>query len=153
MNIYRWFSKLVLFLAGPLLIASCTSTPSVEINSLAEDEPLIGTWINQEPGRGSKAVFTPDGKVFYYFNATDEEPDMEARYTIQELWTDDEGYHYYKVLEKWTDFPYNELKAVNWYKLYMIHPSGDVFEGNWSRSKYPEEISPGMDYYHVDHRE
>ena len=116
-------------------------------------EPLVGVWLNQEPGRGSKNIFTPDGKVLYYYNAANEEPDLEARYTIEEKWTDEEGYVYYKVLEYWSDYPYNESEAAEWYKLYKIHSSGDVFEGNWSTISYPEEISPDIDHYHVDIRE
>ena len=53
-----------------------------------DKEPLVGTWLNQEPGRVTKNIFTPDGKALYYYNAANEEPDLEARYTIEEKWTD-----------------------------------------------------------------
>jgi hypothetical protein len=129
------------------------SGPGALVEEPTPEELLVGTWINHEPGRGTKNVITPDGKEFYYLNAANEEPSMEARYTIEETWTNEEGYQYYKVLEKWTNYPYDEAKAVLWYKLYRIDSSGDVFEGNWSRSSYPDEIGPNKPNYHVDHRE
>lgn len=147
MNTQKLFAYLLLLLAGSLLLISCATTASVD------EELLVGTWLNQEPGRGTKAIFSSDGKVLYYVDAASAEPNMEARYTIEEKWTDEEGNVYHKVLETWSNYPYNEAQAVEWYKLYMIHPSGDVLEGNWSQIRYPEEITPGQDYYHVDVRQ
>ena len=94
----RLFLNWILLLSGLLLLISCTTTSSVD------EEPLVGTWIIQQPEDGGKSIFTSDGKIFYYLGAADEEPYMEARYTIEEKWTDDEDYLYYKVLETWSHF-------------------------------------------------
>jgi ankyrin repeat protein len=134
----------------PLDVAANEQT--AEILGEAGEELLIGTWLGL-PGVGGKVIITPGGMAFYYFDPTDDQPDMEGRITIEEKWTDEEGNTYYKVLEYWSDYPYNESEAAKWFKLYLLRPAGDVLEGNWSQIAYPEEINPSLGDYHVDTRE
>jgi ankyrin repeat protein len=137
---------------GLIAIDIAGNEQTAEILGEAGEEPLIGTWLGL-PGVGGKVIITPGGMAFYYIDAANDQPNMEGRITIEEKWTDEEGYTYYKVLEHWSDYPYNESEAGEWFKLYMLRPAGDVLEGNWSQIAYPEEINPSLGDYHVDTRE
>lgn len=119
-----------------------------------KDEPLYGVWVNEdynEVSEFAKYIYYPDGKGLSYGKTTDQEPQYECRFTIQEKWTDNEGIIYYKVLMKWASPPYQKLYATPWYVSVKIHPSGDVTEIIASRDKFYEEIKPGDDYWYLIH--
>ncbi len=140
MKTKRLLVNWVLFLTGLLLLVSCTTTPPVE------DEPYYGTWANEERIGWGKYVNSPDGKGLFYRSATDSEPMMEARYTIEEKWTGEDGYVYYKVASMASSIPYDESSAAPWYSLNRIDPSGDVLEFVASQNTYPGEIKSGAGY-------
>jgi hypothetical protein len=137
----------ILILAGSLLIMSCATTPS------AEDEPLYGTWANEQDPQAGKYVHSPDGTGFWYREATDDEPAMESRFTIEEKSTDEDGNTHYKVLAKWDEIPYDESLAVPWYVVIMIDPSGDVMESVASEVSYPARVNRNDPWYRIHYRQ
>ena len=111
-----------------------------------EDEPLYGTWANEERIGLGKYTYSPDGTSLFYRSGRDSEPFLEAHYTIEEKWTDEEGNIYYKIKSNTSSIPYDESSAVPWYSLNKIDPPGDGLEFVASRNTYPEEIRSGTGY-------
>ena len=98
-------------IAALLLFSSCATKPYVP----TEDEPLYGTWANEEYNEESDAgmyIYYPAGRGLSYGKTTDPEPRYECRFTIEEKWTDKEGNIYYRFLAKWARTPYDESLAT-----------------------------------------
>jgi hypothetical protein len=70
-----------------ILLASCATSPP----ELARvEEPLYGTWVNEEYGAAHRFVYIPDGTMLIY-NRGAKEPYRESRFSIKEKWTDEIG--------------------------------------------------------------
>lgn len=115
-----------------------------------EDEPLFGTWVNEE---GSMHVYYSDGKGLGYQRKSDPEPRWEFRFTIEEKWTDEEGNIFYKVLAKWSRPPYDESHASTWLDSIKIQPSGDVMESVGYQGTHYSEINPKDPRYTIRYKE
>ena len=147
MRIGKLIPSGAVFVAALLIFTNCATKPHVAKG----DEPLYGTWANEEYGFGGVYVYRPDGTGLGYSKTTDPEPQWECRFVIETKSTDEEGNIYYHVLEKWTSRPYYEDVAVRWYLSIKIVPSGDVMESIASRSSYVDEITPGAPYWYRIH--
>lgn len=147
MKTRRLLPNWLLVLAGSLLVVSCATTPSAKV------EPLYGTWANDKDPQAGKYVFSPDGTGFWYEKATDDEPTLESRQTIEEKWTDEDGNTNYRILAKWDQTPYGESSAVSWYVIVMIDASGDVMESVASRTSYPAGINRSSSWYRIHYRQ
>jgi hypothetical protein len=82
----------------PLFVAVCATRPA----ALKPDDPLFGTWVNEEYeklGRrgGGKAVLFADGRQLDYVYIADTEPIGESRNTIEKVWVDSGGNHWYRI--------------------------------------------------------
>ena len=136
-------------LMAAVLMATCTTTQPRKMAKA--EEPLYGTWVNDEYGAGNKEVLTSDGKGFEY-NRGAAQPYSEYRVTLEEKWTDETGNIFYKGFAKWSGYPYNESKARKWYFLYRINAAGDTLEVVVSPSDYPTEVSKVGGSYWIYHR-
>ena len=143
----------VVVLMVAVLVVSCATKTHVP----TEDEPLYGTWLNEEyeesTDEGSMRIFYPDGKVMHYGKKSDPEPRWECRFTIEEKWTDQEGNICYKVLSKCGSPPYNESRASSFRMSIKIHPSGDVMESVAYAGTYYQEIRPDDLRYKIHYRQ
>jgi hypothetical protein len=153
MKTIRLLLNLALFLVGLLVIIGCTSTQSVD--DAVDDEPYYGTWVSEDHPDQGKFVLNPDGSCFRYKLPTDSEPGAECRYTFEEKWRDDEGNYYYRVLETWSDGPYDESSTYEAFNITMIDPSGHTQVVAWSHEDWPEEIptTQTMSMYEVFYRQ
>ena len=114
-----------------------------------DDEPLYGTWANVQYGSFGQYVYNPDGTALSYTKAGDIEPRTQCQCTIEEKWTDGEGNTYYKVLEYWDAFPYDELDGSEWYFIHRINPSGDVKFSVSSMNEYTDEFADPIGRFHI----
>ena len=136
----------VVVLMVAVLIVSCATKPYVP----TEDEPLYGTWVNEE---GGMTIYYPDGTGKSYAKKSDPEPLRECRFIIEEKWTDREGNIYYHVLAKWSLRPYDESRTGKWYVSIKIQPSGNIMESVGYQGTQYEEIRPGDPRYTIRYRQ
>lgn len=113
------------------------------------DEPLYGIWVNEEYGSFGQYVYNPDGTALSYAKVGDIDPRAQCQCTIEEKWTDGEGNTYYKVLENWDAFPYDELDGSEWYFIHRINPSGDVKFSVSSMHEYADEFADPIGRFHI----
>lgn len=146
----------------PLLAVTCATKPY----AAQADEPLYGTWVNEEYANlglvrrnvsDVKYVFTDGGKFFPYTSMSDAEPTFEGRLSFDEKWTDNQGNVYYKAVQTWRWYPYDEGKpfppgSVH-NVLYRINVAGNTLETVCNQLKYPEDFSDYAGWYMVHHRQ
>jgi hypothetical protein len=148
--------------ALPLFAITCATKPYVA----DEDEVLYGTWVNEEYAdlglvrRNSAAVkfvYTADGKFFLYCDCSDAQPTFEGRLAFDEKWIDSRGNVYYKAVQTWRSFPYEEGLPCHLrppcYVLFRINAAGEVLESVSNQLKYPEEFSHYAGWYMVHYRQ
>jgi hypothetical protein len=126
----------------PLLALGC-ATGAVVVKA---DDPLFGTWINEEYGGVSKSspqkcVIFSAGRELDYKTMSDAQPEWEGRFTIEKAWVDEEGNHWYKT--RWTGnyFPYRIEESWKGFGLTRINNSGTIMESVSAEAGYPEELS------------
>lgn len=119
---------------------------------LKADDPLLGTWVNEEYGgvsnmRSQKLVIFAEGRELDYRNIPDTEPEFEGRFTLERTWVDEEGSHWYKMRYRANYYPYRETESWGGYALTRVNAEGAVLEGVNAGAGYPEQMSViGGDY-------
>jgi hypothetical protein len=104
-----------------------------------------------------KWAIAPEGKFFQYSSTSDPEPLFEGRLSFDEKWTDSQGNVYYKAVQTWGWYPYDENKLCPscppFYVLYRINAAGDVLESVSNQAEYPEEFSHYDGWYLIHYRQ
>jgi hypothetical protein len=139
----------------PLLALGCATRAAV----VKADDPLFGTWINEEYGgiskgtEAQKCVIFSDGRELDYQTMSDADPEWEGRFTIEEKWVDEEGNHWYKT--SWTAnyYPYRKEESWKGFGLMRVNASGTILEGVSAEAGYPEELSVIGGAYGVYYRQ
>jgi hypothetical protein len=146
-----------------LLRASCCLLPILAVTcatqskALKPDDPLVGTWINEdydklEKGWIAKAVVSSDLRELDYTHIADAQPMQECRHVLEEMWVDAEGNHWYKLRTTMWAYPSGAGK-VEGYSLTRINSAGTIFEGVFAQYGYPPTVDPlgpsyGIMYQH-----
>jgi hypothetical protein len=142
----------------PLFAITCATKPYVA----DVDEPLYGTWVNEEyatlglvrrDSAAVKYVYTADGKFFLYCTLSAAEPVYEGRLAFEEKWVDGRGNVYYKAVKTWKSNPYDCHLCPPCYVLFRVNAAGDVLETVSNQLKYPEEFSHYAGWYMVHYRQ
>ena len=113
---------------------------------------FIGTWINPEYNKWTesklfgKLVIKSDSVMMAYDKETSEWP-TEMTMRIDDRWSDEQGYTYYKVHVVWT----GGFMVVH--ELWRIDENKNTLELNWYRASYPDEINPKSGYYQIYYRQ
>jgi hypothetical protein len=126
--------------------------------ALNEDDPLFGTWINQEydkSGRSTTArsVITPDGRQLDYEHIADTVPAYESELGIEETWVDASGNRWYKI--RWTAWSYPGGTKIKGYSVSRVSQGGAVIEGVSAQYGYPEpeQLAPLGPNYGIMYRQ
>lgn len=140
----------------PILALSAQAKTAV----LPPDDPLFGTWVNEEYdqaiARGengvSKIVIYSDGRELCYRRIADAEPIREWFQSYEETWVDAEGSHWYKINETGWMYPSRAAKSQGFW-FCKVGSGGTVLEGVWAQYGYPEDVSPTGPSYGMYKRE
>jgi hypothetical protein len=133
-------SILILVLALLIVVGSCATGKKAYVAK--EDEELFGTWINPDYDASwihAKIVVKPDGTWSEYKMSYDDKPLLKGEYTINDKWTDSDGYNFYKIILTAHYMPY--------YILSKIDKTGNVYEDLWSTVEMPSEFDPDNKLY------
>ncbi len=127
----------------PVLPLSAQAKPSA-------DEPLYGTWVNEEFGTGKgpqKSVILADGRILDYILIADGEPHYESKFWIEDQSTDQEGNYWYKLRVKTWYYGYPQTEANifgDGYSLVKVNASRAAIESVWAGSRMPDEEDWGL---------
>jgi hypothetical protein len=125
---------------------------TAQAKSAAADEPLFGTWVNEEFGTGKgcpqKCMLYPDGRELDYMMTTDEQPWWENKFKIEDRWRDNDGNNWYTL--SWTGgyYGYFDTSAVSCgskgYSLVKVGASGTTIESVTAESRIPDAEDWGL---------
>jgi hypothetical protein len=138
----------------PLLALTCATKPA-----LKPDDPLFGTWINDNYDRAraevmARIVYSRDGRELRYRHIADAEPVYDGTFVVEEKWVDTEGYRWYKI--QWAGKCCRTGKL--WYTkaLARVNPAGTIREANttgYVYPLYPDEFGPQAAGYGIMYRQ
>jgi len=135
----------VLYLIIPMIFVLSISFAENKITV----EDIFGTWINsdynEKYGR-AKEIHHPDGTSEWYSKETDTEHGYTLKYTITDIWYNEEG----NLWIKSTFFTIEDSSTG--YIIFKFSDSGKVRESVWSEAKYPDEMSPIGGNYAIHYR-
>jgi len=125
-----------------LLTLGCATGPA----AIKEDDPLFGTWINEEYDQAGqshfpKSVMFPDGAELSYEHIAESEPIAESQNTIEKTWIDAQGDHWYKIHHVRRFYATPELIWER-FTLSRVSAGGAILEGFDGRYEYPKELRP-----------
>jgi hypothetical protein len=124
-----------------LFAAGCAIRPA----AIGPDDPLFGTWVNERhdmPGNPffAKKVISPDGQELDFDHLADTEPSRECRNTIEKVWIDARGNHWYRIHVIGWQYTDRELKMER-FALCRVDARGAVLEQLNAKFDYPKELS------------
>jgi hypothetical protein len=143
MKIWKLILSGALVVAALLILTSCATSPA----ALEEDDPLFGTWINEEYDQStrsdlySKIIVYPDGHEFDYKHIGDSEPVWEAWYTVEKAWIDEEENHWYKLQYVGWAYP-SGVGKEEWFLMIRISTDGNTYESVMAQYGYPDDVTP-----------
>jgi len=137
----------------PILALSAQARPA--------QEPLYGTWINEDFGTGKggpqRCVIFPDGREWDYLMITDKEPHTESKLKIEKQWRDGEGNYWYTI--SWMGWYYgypdknDGTCGSKGYSLVKVNASGTTIESVQAESRIPDEEDWSLIPHPAYHRE
>lgn len=98
-----------------------------------------------------RVVFFPDGQELDYRKIADQTPAPEGMNVFEESWVDAEGNHWYKVRSSGWVYPSN-TGFWQGLSLWRVSASGTVFEGVFSQTGYPTEVSTLGSQYFISYK-
>ena len=154
-ELIRGVVKVPICLACAILVLALTA----QAKPAAADEPLFGTWVNEEFGTGKgpqKSVFFSDGRILDYMMIADKEPHYESKFWIEDQSRDQEGNSWYKLRVKTWYYGYPQTKENifgDGYSLVKVNASGTTIESVWAGSRMPDEEDWGLIPHPVFYRQ
>jgi len=145
-RIRRVVKALAVCLAGMVPVLALTAQPK----PAAADEPLFGTWVNEEYGTGKgpqKSVIFADGRMLDYMMTADREPHYESKFWIEDQSRDQEGNFWYKLRVKtwYYGYPQTEENIFgDGYSLVKVNAPGTTIESVWAGSRVPDQEDWGL---------
>ncbi len=139
----------LLFCLLPALLLAASTRPA----DLGPQDPLFGTWINEEYDRSdrflcAKVVFSPDGRKLNYRHIADAEPCLEINCSTAALWIGSGGDRSYKLrLVAW--LPSSGTARAEGFALCRIGRGGNILECAAAQRGYPLELSSAEPDYRV----
>jgi hypothetical protein len=134
----------ILCLAVLIILGSCATMKSSNKFTYVK---YCGTWFNQdyEPKPGemkpfSKLIINPDGTYLGYQFRDQSGPTFAGFYTVEKMWTDEEGNTWYHTRV------YNPAFDIDRYELSKINIYNSIWELNQSNIDYPETVDPTDKY-------
>jgi hypothetical protein len=134
-----------------LVVCICCILPlssipaAAQTNDANENEKLVGTWVNTIGGyHYYKLEITSEVRMINYMKGSDE-PYSEARYSVDNKWTDDSGNTYYQCSTRWSWIPFNDSKVYDKeFFLFRIDASGDTMFEAHSGTRMPSDFKSGI---------
>ncbi len=125
---------------------------TAQVRQAPAEEPLFGTWINEDyggTGKGSpqKVVFFADGRELDYMMVSDQEPYWEYRVQIEDRWKDEEGNYWYTLSWRGGYYGYPEQSgacAGEGFSLVKVNASNTTIESVWAESRIPDQEDWGL---------
>jgi hypothetical protein len=128
------------------LLALFTTACATRPIRITPDDPLFGTWINEEYDRegrsgSAKVTMLAEGRELDYNRIADAEPAYEGRFAIEAAWIDGDGYRWYKLKGE-TRLYHADSSPVPWFALFKVHPDGKTLESSSAQYGYPTTVAP-----------
>ena len=156
----EWFRRVMKVLAISLACAILVLALTAQVKPTATDEPLFGTWVNEDYGTGKgsaqKSVILSDGRILEYMMITDKEPHYESKFWVEDQSIDQEGNFWYKLRVKtwYYGYPQTEENIFgDGYSLIKVNASGTTIESVWAASRMPDEEDWGLIPHPVFYRQ
>lgn len=135
---------LVVFLCclAALAVVGCATRPF----TVKPNDPLYGTWINEEWGKKgegmgfAKITLFADGRRLFYDDTADTEPAYEGTYVLEEAWIDRQGNRWYKA--KGAFWPKAGGAKTEEFKLCKVNREGTTLESSSAGYGYPSTVEP-----------
>ena len=150
MKTKTFLSILFLVFVVLLFIDGCATGKGSYKREFRKD--FVGTWVNPEYNKytesklWAKLVIKSDSLMMAYDKETSEWP-TEMYMRIDDRWSDEQGYTYYKVHVVWR----GGFAVVH--ELWRINDNKNTLELNYYRASYPDEINPKSGYYQIYYRQ
>jgi beta-lactamase regulating signal transducer with metallopeptidase domain len=128
--------------AAPFLALTAQVRPLL----LQPTDPLFGTWVNPAyerniVGVAAKSVFFADGSAFDYRKVGDREPFSAGNFSVDSVWVDAEGDHWYKLGWVGDDYPMPwKEPRFKCRVLARVNAAGNWLDFIAGQSRYPESF-------------
>jgi len=146
----RAFVSLIVFVISVLIFSEVHANGKGSYKR-AFRKDFVGTWINSEYNKWTesrlfgKLVIKSDSVMLAY-DAEKSEIPTEITLRIDDRWTDENGYTYYKVFVTWSGY-------LTVHELWRIDEAKEIFEMSYMRTFYPDEIDPKSSRYQIYYRQ